>query len=331
MMTTQLLEAIYIKENPLPNDDSYYQQLLADRDFNSIAPQIYHLLKEQGRLNEIPDFFSHYLKNHFLQTMQLNLFVKHETTQLLSAFEERCMKVIPLKGVCFAESYFGSLGARKTSDIDLLIEGQDPDAAIKLVKELGFTNEEERIPGHFHCSYSKQLPGSEIPLVVELHWDLLKESTADFNIEEFWLAANPQIESDYIKELADSHVFYMIVLHGWRHNLDSLKYYLDIIHLIYRLKDKLDFNLLIKIAEKHKTRKRVIRTLTAVYQEYPFLDRIKLYPYKSGKQYLTLGDKKEGGNLYKKYVDYIDFQYFSYDKPSHVLKEVMETILPGKK
>jgi hypothetical protein len=239
--------------------------------------------------------------------------------------------VIPLKGVCFAETYFGSLGARKTSDIDLLIEGQELDSAIKLVKELGFTNEEERIPGHFHCSYSKQLPGSEIPLVVELHWDLLKESTANFNIKDFWKAAYPQKESDYIKELADVHVFYMIVLHGWRHNLDSLKYFLDIIHLIYCLKDKLDFNLLMEITEKHKTRKRVIRTLTAAYQEYPFLDIIKLFPYKSGKRYLTLGEKKEGGKLYKKYADYIDFQYLSYDTSSHILKEVMETILPGKK
>jgi hypothetical protein len=330
-MTTQLLEALYMPGMALPNDESYYKQLLRDQDFDSIAPQVYYLLKERDKLGGIPDFFYLYLKKQYLQTLQLNLFVKHQTNLLLNQFEDNEIEVVPLKGVVFAETHFGNLGARRTSDIDLLIKEQNLEEAVKMVKNLGFTTEEERIPGHFHCSYSKQLPGSEIPLVVELHWDLLKESTADFNIEEFWQAANPQKESDYIKELTDLHSFYMIVLHGWRHNLDSLKYFLDIIHLIYCLKEKLDFDLLIGIAEKHKTRKRVIRTLTAVHQEYPFLDRIKHFPYKSGKRYLTLGNKKEGSNLYKKYADYIEFQYFSYDTSSHILKEVLETLLPGKK
>ena len=231
-MTNQLVAALYMHDIELPNGEAYYKQLLTDRELDSIAPQIYHLLKDQGKLDQVPDFFCQYLKKQFIQTMQLNVFVKHETTQLLNAFEERRMNVIPLKGVYFAESYFGSLGARKTADIDLLVKDRDIDAAVRLVKQLGFTVEEEKIPGHFHCSYSKQLPGSEIPLVVELHWDLLKESTAQFNIEEFWQAARPLGKYSSIKELSSLHVFYMIILHGWRHNLDSLKYYLDIIQLI---------------------------------------------------------------------------------------------------
>lgn len=330
-MMNQLVSALYMHDITLPNDEAYYKKLLTDREIDSISPQIYHLLKEQRNLDQVPDFFCQFLKKQFIQTMQLNLFVKHETTQLLNAFEERCLNVIPLKGVGFAESYFGSLGARKTSDIDLLVKIQDIDAAVKLVNHLGFTVEEEKIPGHFHCSYSKKLPGSEIPLVVELHWDLLKESTARFNIEEFWLAAEPLEHYSSVKELSSLHVFYMIALHGWRHNLDSLKYYVDIIQLIHFLKDDLDFNLLIKMTETHKTRKRIIRTLSAVYQEFPFLDCIKPFPYKSPRRYLGFKSKKDGSSFYKKYTDYIGYQYFSYDTPSHTLKEIITTVLPAKK
>lgn len=330
-MMNQLVSALYINEMELPSDKVYYEELLRNQEIEAIAPQVYQLLKSQGKLDQVPDFFRQYLKEQFFQTMQPNLFVKHETTQLLKEFEEQGMEVIPLKGVGFAESYFGNLGARKTSDIDLLVKDYDLDEAVELVKQLGFTVEEEKIPGHFHCSYSKQLPGSEIPLVVELHWDLLKESTARFNIEEFWQASKPSCQFSVVKELSYLHVFYMIILHGWRHNLDSLKYHLDIIQLIHFLKDDLDFDLLISIAEKHLTKKRVIRTLSSVYQEFPFLDYIKPFPYKSAKKYLEFNDKKSGSNLYKKYTDYINYQYFSYDTPSHTIKELLTTILPAKK
>lgn len=326
-----MLEALYLQETALPKDESYYRKLLNDKDFDSIAPQVYHLLKEQSKLGEIPDFFYQYLKKHFLQTMQLNLFVKHQTTQILNSFEENGIEAIPLKGVCFAESYFGNVGARRTSDIDLLIKYRNLEEAINMVKQLGFTTEEEKIPGHFHCSYSKQLPGSEIPLVVELHWDLLKESTANFNIKDFWREAKMNGKSNFIKELTGFHAFYMMVLHGWRHNLDSLKYYLDIIHLIHCLKDDLDFKKLMETTIAHKTQRRMIRTLTAVYQEFPFLDKIMPFPYIARKQYLHLSEKKDGSLFYKKYSDYIDYQYFSYDSAGHIVKEIMATILPAKK
>lgn len=330
-MTTQLLESLYMPGMSLPNDESYYKQLLSNQDFVSIAPQVYHLLKEGDKLGEIPDFFYLYLKKQYLQTLQLNLFVKHQTNLLLNQFEENEIEVVPLKGVYFAETYFGNLGARRTSDIDLLIKEQNLEEAVKMVKKLGFTTEEERIPGHFHCSYSKQLPGSEIPLVVELHWDLLKESTAHFNIHDFWRAATHHGHSEFIKELSAFHTFYMITLHGWRHNLDSLKYYMDIIQLIHCLKEEVDFEQIIAIAGTHKTRRRIVRTLTAVYQEFPFLDKIKPFPYKSSKLFLKLNNKKNESTFFKKYTDYIDYQYFSYDTPGHILNEVIDTIFPGKK
>lgn len=330
-MMNQWVSALYIYDMELPGDEVYYEELLRNQEIVAIAPQVYHLLKSQGKLDQVPDFFRQYLKEQYFQTMQLNLFVKHETNQLLDSFQERNMEVIPLKGIGFAESYFGNLGARKTSDIDLLVRECDIEAAVELVKQLGFIVEEERIPGHFHCSYSKQLPGSEIPLVVELHWDLLKESTARFNIEEFWKASKPTGQYSFVKELSSLHIFYMIILHGWRHNLDSLKYHLDIIQLIQFFKDYLDFDLLITMAEKHQTKKRIIRTLSSVYQEFPFLDDIKPFPYKSAKQYLEFRDKKSGSSFYKKYTDYINYQYFSYDTPSHTLKEILATILPAKK
>ena len=74
--------------------------------------------------------------------------------------------------------------------------------------------EETRIPYHFHSSYSKPLPMSNIPLTVELHWHIVKENTANFQIEELWNDSTTIEGYQHIKELSDLHTFYLICLHG---------------------------------------------------------------------------------------------------------------------
>ncbi len=78
---------------------------------------------------------------------------------------------------------------RPTSDIDLLVREQDLEKAEQAVKNIGYIIEETRIPFHFHSSFSKLIPGSNIPLTVELHWNIVKENTANFQIEECGMIA----------------------------------------------------------------------------------------------------------------------------------------------
>ena len=104
---------------------------------------------------------------------------------------------------------------------------QDIEIAEQAVKKIGYIIEETRIPFHFHSSFSKSIPGSNIPLTVEIHWNLVKENTSNFQIEEMWTDSSIIEGYQHVRELSDLHTFYMICLHGWRHNLDSLKYFID--------------------------------------------------------------------------------------------------------
>lgn len=318
-MGLPIIQACYDNQCVLPADDNSYRHILENDDFLTVAPQVYFLLKEQDRLKETPEFFKTNLKEKFSKTTIQNFFIKTQSQQLLNRFEYLAIDVIPLKGVGFAEKVFGHIGARVTSDIDLLIRPHDLDKAIECVLSCGFAVEEELIPAHFHCSFSKPLPGSEIPLKVELHWDILREDTAAFDIEEFWQGAVPVDSSAHIKELSNYHTFYMICLHGWRHNLQSLKYYLDIIQMISVMRDELDYSRLLEDARRHKTSKRIIRTLSIVYQEFPFLDEWVPFPYKRSKRYWGYKDKK----VVSKYLDYVDYQFLSFDTFKHSFKEFL--------
>jgi hypothetical protein len=324
-MSFDFVTALYKPQAPVPLDDHYYHKVIRDIEHDGIHSQVYFLLKQNGMLTQTPTFFQAYLKEKYDKGLFQNLFIKNQTDILLRRFEEQGIDVIPLKGVYFAEKYFGHIGARATSDIDLLIRFKDLNQAIESVKALGFSVEEEPIPGHFHCSFSKSLPHSPVPLVVELHWGLVKEETSKFDINDIWNESKEIGEYSHVRELSHMHCFYMICLHGWRHNLDSLKYFIDIIQMIHQYSEELDYQKQFKIAETHQTLKRMIRTLSIVYEQFPHLNNVIKLPFKRK----TLWRHHNVKGL-KQYLDYFDYQFFSYDTVKHSIIEIRHWIWPSK-
>lgn len=323
-MSFDFVSAMYESQVPQPLDDYFFHKVLKDIEHDGIQSQVYFLLNQQGMLTQTPTFFQAYLKEYYDKGLFQNLFIKNQTDILLRRFEEQEIDVIPLKGVYFAEKYFGHIGARATSDIDLLVRFQDLHQAIDSVKALGFSVEEEPIPGHFHCSYSKRLPHSPMPLVVELHWSLVKEETSKFDINEIWSESKTVGQYSYIRELSHFHCFYMICLHGWRHNLDSLKYFIDIIQMIHQYSDELDYQNLFKVAETHQTLKRLTRTLSIVYEQFPHLNNIARLPFKRKTLW-----RYNNVKCLKQYLDFIDYQFFSYDSVKHSMIEIRHWIWPS--
>ncbi|MGE7780199.1 nucleotidyltransferase family protein [Peribacillus sp. NPDC097264] len=319
-MNPTLLQILYDSNIELPNDSAYYWGLLDDIEKSYVHAQTYTIMKQGGRLEATPAFYQQILKEKFQRVLFQNILIKNQTNQILNGFEKSGIDIIPLKGTAFAEQHFGHLGSRPTSDIDLLIKPTDMDRAIDIVKSLGYIEERKPIPFHFHRSYSKVLPGSSIPLTVELHWDILKQTTANFCVEEIWEEALSINDSFYIKQLSEFHLFYMICLHGWRHNMESLKYFIDIIQLISTL--NIDYVRLLEDTKRHKTKKRIIRTLSIVYQQLPTLHLLNKFPNEIPTSY---GHRNSS---LKKYVDFIDYSFLSYDSPKHSMVELYHWLHP---
>ncbi len=327
-MIHQLIRVLYDSSLSLPQDEEFYQQAIQKIETFAISSQVHFLLKERGHLVNTPLFFQVRLKEKYNKALYINLFIKNQTDRILDRFENQHLKVIPMKGVYFAEKYFGHIGARGTSDIDLLIIKEDRERAIHCVKSLGFELEEAPIPSHFHLSFSKLIPDSPVPLTVEIHWNILKETTSNLKIEEFWNEAAPLKEYHYVMELSHHHTFYMICLHGWRHNLDSPKYYIDILHLIYVLKHHLKLDLILQDAWAHKTRKRLVRTLSIVYEVYPMLDKIKELPLKRKSLFRNKNDMSRQ-KRFTRYWDFVDYQFLSYDSIRHSFREAYQWLKPN--
>lgn len=301
-----------------------FENIIEDIEYFGISSQIYYLLKEKNILDDTPVNFQKRIIDKYTIAFYQNLLIKNQIELVFKHLEAMKIEVIPLKGVIFAEKYFGHFGARATTDIDILIKKKDINKVIKCIKSLGFTQESRISPSHFHHSFSKALPGSPHPLTIELHWDILTKGSSNFNIEEFWRDSVLHKDYKYVKELSLYHTFYFTLLHCWRHNLDSLKYFIDVIQLIYFLNSNIDFSTLLKDAEGHKTKKRIIRTLSIIYKQFPQLEKIA--PFSSKSTFICWEYNhfryKERRTI-KKYISFVDYHINSYDVNKHFVNEII--------
>lgn len=324
-MLNRVLSSLFEKQSQV---SAPCEELLREFSYFNVLPQAYQILKENGKLDDAPAAFKETLKHEFNKSLYLNMFINEQMKLILGILEASAIHTILLKGVYFSDKYFGSIGARPTSDIDLLIKEDQRLLAISSLKKLGFLPSEDEIPGHFHCTLIKSIPKSPIPLQVELHWDIVRTDTSISMIEEIWSRAQLLHERNYVYELSELDDFYMICLHGWRHNLDSLKYFIDIIQLIKKLREHLDYDLLLKRAKKHHTQKRLIRTLSIVYDSYPSLHKIKPFPYRKNVLWTYEWIRRPEKKTFMKYIAFLSYLFFSYDRFQYSLAEFCRWMFP---
>ncbi|WP_051827130.1 nucleotidyltransferase family protein [Metabacillus indicus] len=321
-MIIPFIESIY-NDSLLRQNDFNYHKLKNDIQHFSIEPQIYALLNRKEYLEDTPAFFVQFLKKGSIAAFIQNLFLKSQMEKILCRFEDQQIETIPLKGVYFSETYFGHLAARSTSDIDLLVRKKDLKKIDGILRLSGFTLESGGPKNHFHCSYFKHLPGSPIPLQVEIHWDILKENTSSFDINTFWESSIPISPHRYIKHLSHQHTFYLMVLHAWRHNLDSLRHFLDILQMTQSLENQLNVADLYRQAKKDGTLKRVQRTLNITRRLFNKCSLTDSYEVNNnyGKwwEYEKIRDRDY--RSLKVYLDWVDFVWFGRDRRYQYLKK----------
>ncbi|SDC94535.1 Uncharacterised nucleotidyltransferase [Priestia aryabhattai B8W22] len=331
-MFIEFIQSLYDQSRPLPENPDDYTSILEDTEHFHLSATIYSLLKQQGRIEQTPIYFQSQLQKEYQTTLYNNLYIKNQLKLVLDTFEANGISAIPLKGILFAETYFGHFSARRTTDIDILIRKEDMEKAKMCIQKLEYNVEGDWPSYHFHRTFSKMMPHSPVPLTIELHRDILRENSSSLEIEQFWKHSTPLEGYKHIKQLSEVHTFYMICLHGWKHRMDSLKYFIDIIQTIHVLNHKIDYNALFKIAKNDHTLKRLTSTLTVVYNQFPHLDQINSFPFnKKSKIWWDYQEIRYGNRQsVKGFKNLIRVHLSEYDKFKHSMIFFKRWLFPNK-
>lgn len=282
-MMSQLLNELYT-DSPSLHSADFYHQCLAEIEREYVAPQVFSVIRQHQCVERMPHDFIARLRELSQKTLGQNFYIRVQQQPVFDALERNRIATIALKGIVFAERYFGDFAGRPTSDIDVLFTQDNLEKAINCLRSEGFQGPHDYNPLHFHCVMSKQIqPGNHV-LNIELHWSLLHQNHALPRWDEFWKNATYYKHYRYIKELTVQDTFYSICLHGANHELNAFKYILDVAHLIYTKGTEVDFTCLLETCRRDKTLRRVKATLNIVYAEFPSLHQVKPLPYRDGTQ-----------------------------------------------
>lgn len=334
-MVMSMLEKMYTQRDLYEGGEDNYLSMVNDIKVFSIKSQVYHYLKSCQKKSSHSISLMNQLKSSYEKASFQNLMLRHELNQLLDCFEAASLQVIPLKGIVFSETYFNSFVARGTADIDLLIRSSDLQKSISLVKKAGFTIEESEDPSNNHCSFVKNNPNSSLSVTVELHWNLDKEYYSDLHIDPFWDNSISYSNYNYVRVLSVQDTFYFTSLHAVRHKMDSLKYFIDLIQILSNHAEEIDFHKLKNRAKSDKTWRKINACLSILYQEVPFLEKIKFYPFRKRVLFWSLSNARKAQRNHKDLSYYVYKFYFNhclFDSPKHLITstKLFHVIYPPK-
>lgn len=316
-MLNDWLQSLYeFGRPPLPPDD---ENLLADIELFELHAQVYHLLQTYGLTGQFSPSILERLKAKHHRTYLQNLFIKRKEEEVLRMFERCGIRTIPLKGTRFAENYFGHFAARITSDIDLLVPEDQLQPAIGALVSAGYAYE---ITKDHHARLHRN------GLMIELHWTLDIPEWNHLNLDRFWEAAESLPAYRNAKELSPADTLYFICLHGARHQMDSLRYLLDVVQVLETSAEDIDLAFLMKRAKEDRTSKRLQAVLSIVYRQFPHLNALKPLPFPMMEtpwryeivRKALLGKKSRDYYAYKLF-----FRHFMFDTWTHRWKSIRKS------
>jgi hypothetical protein len=219
-----------------------------------IAPLLCHNLKKIQKSHFIPEKVMHKLERAYYANVARNMYHYDELKRILTAFNEKNIKIIVLKGAALDKSVYGDIGLRTFGDLDLLVKKEDLSYAKEIMSDLDYVygpakkSEEWRRMNHFHLRPHIHPDKS---IVVEIHWHITGDSF-HINIDEWWEMAKV-IEIGNCQAMIPSpedmliHLCLHLFNHGYKEI--TLKDFCDIIEALryhrkeinwQRLQDKID-------------------------------------------------------------------------------------------
>jgi hypothetical protein len=146
---------------------------------------------QDGHLNKgVPREVVGKLKQVYFRTMTRSLVLYDVFKEIAEALNASRLKAVALKGIYLAEHLYQKIGLRQFSDIDLLFRKEDVPEVLKILKSLGFTDEEqpfdENVTNVFELAHLPHLVrrGVSIEVHTRLHdafneYDILENEMFD--------------------------------------------------------------------------------------------------------------------------------------------------------
>ena len=223
--------------------------------WHSLAPILYKRLKTQSYSDHIPKEALRDLRECYLQCLSRGILRMHTLSQLLRAFQDEGIPVIPLKGAYLAEAIYGDPALRPMSDLDLLFRKPDLPRVVDKLTSMEY-QPARKFWIEYQCSVSHELPpfhkaGSP---PISAHWTLILPAlNYNIDLDSLWRRANLcSIFEMKIHSLAPEDLLLHLCMHAATQHLlrSGLRMTYDVAVTLKHFQDEIDWEALSTRAEQ---------------------------------------------------------------------------------
>lgn len=181
----------------------------------AVAPFLFHVLSDQkwGKIYLSPNKSAPILpilKKIYLESLvdthrKLKIY-----REIVAAFREQGVEVIPLKGVHLSRFLYAAVELRPFSDMDLLVRQHQAGPALAALRQLGYTH------GGTYYTLSRRV--GDTAAAVDLHCDdTFRACDVRIDVAGIWAGAqqSPELPNEYLMD--DRHTFLYLCWHTCNH------------------------------------------------------------------------------------------------------------------
>ena len=221
-----------------------WDYLITLSDFQSVTPMVAHMLLQDEYSQYVPEPYQERLMRILHDNINKHIILSEELVKILAVLHQSEIEVIALKGSVLAKQLYVNPEIRPISDIDILIREQDIPKTEKIILEAGynFSNDKHDIKHPFHRVFFKQ---SQLPIMLEAHWDLDDSRITDFPVTDIWNRSQErEFQHNKLRVLSPEDTLIYLSSNLFRDNGQQLRYVCDITALIIKHKNNINWNYL---------------------------------------------------------------------------------------
>ncbi|MEJ2685077.1 MAG: nucleotidyltransferase family protein, partial [Candidatus Sulfobium sp.] len=210
------------------------------------------------------------LKGIYLKAWYENQRLFFEASKIIDYLHNEGIQTIVLKGIPLAVLHYRNYGVRPMSDIDILVPASQAVLTADALKRAGWSpTAYESLDVTMQYRHSQQFIG-ESGTEVDLHWNIMMESTRVDPASDFWSKAVPiKIQGVPSNALDPTDMLFHVIVHGIKWNPEPpIRWIADAMTIIQSNNLDIDWTRIISQAKKYMVSLQVKEGLHYLYDKF---------------------------------------------------------------
>ena len=220
-----------------------------------VQPLVAHSLGQPPLAGDVPASLAGDAAAIRRQTALVNMARDGELQRIGRRLHALGIPAVPLKGTQLATRLYGTLSARRSGDIDVLVPHERLGEARSVLREMGYAPAEgasEWIEGHSFHGVPYVRPTADSWFVVELHWGLSDPRFVTVDYPQLWDRVMAGADQS-LRPLAAEETLVFLALHLAKHHHGVLRLLADVDRLVRREGATMDWDRVCRLAEDWNT------------------------------------------------------------------------------